>query len=79
MCDKKVFTLLTTVPYGTEVLNHCSALTRSIPARPPPALRLLPATPAAHMIGGFSGESTQTSSCGIFFFLSCHSYAPVHK
>lgn len=47
MCDKQVFTLLTTVPYGTEVLSRCLALTGSIPARPPPALRLLPATPVA--------------------------------
>lgn len=31
MCDKQVFTLLTAVPYGTEVLSPCLPLASSIP------------------------------------------------
>lgn len=69
MCDKQVFTLLTAVPYGTEVLSPCLALTSSIPGRPPPALRLLPATPVATCLVDFLARAHR-HILGVFFYSS---------
>lgn len=67
-----VFTLLTTMPYSTEVLSHCLAVTSSIPGYSPPAHGLLPAIPVAtcqvdflaragwHLLSGFFACSPAT-------------------
>lgn len=79
MCDKQVFALLTTVPYGTEGLSPCSVLTKQYPWMPSPALRLLPATPVATCLVDFLARAQKHLPGGYFFFLSCHPYGPVHK
>ena len=80
-----VSAFLTTVPYGTEVLSHCLAVTSSIPGCSLPAHGLLPAIPIAtcqvdflpragwHLLWGFFACSPATVT-----FL-CTSSADFHR
>lgn len=62
-----VFTLLTTMPYGAEVLNHCLAVTNTIPRCFPPAHGLLPAILVATYQVGFLGRAGWHLLWGFFF------------